>query len=55
MNTDPTPGEPEPAEIPNEETRQLLERLAAGTEPLYGPFDDLDAMFAALAAMPDDE
>ena len=41
------PAENETAEIPNEKTRQLLERLAAGTEPLYGPFDSVEEMFAA--------
>ena len=41
-------GEPEPAEIPNEETRRLFERLDAGTEPLYGPFASVEEMFAAL-------
>jgi addiction module RelB/DinJ family antitoxin len=41
-------------EIPNEETRRLLERLEAGTEPLYGPFDSVEEMFAALDAMPDE-
>ena len=41
-------------EIPNEETRRLLERLDAGTEPLYGPFASVEEMFAALDAMPDE-
>ena len=41
-------------EIPNKETRQLLERLEAGTEPLYGPFNSVEEMFAALDAMPDE-
>jgi hypothetical protein len=48
------PAEHENDEIPNEETRQLLERLEAGTEPLYGPFDSVEEMFAALDAMPDE-
>ena len=39
----------------NAETRELLARIEAGTEPLYGPFATVDAMFAALDAMPDDE
>ena len=47
-------GQDESDEIPNEETRQLLKRLEAGTEPLYGPYDSVEEMFAALDAMPDD-
>lgn len=39
-------------EIPNEETCRVLERLDAGTEPLYGPFANVEEMFAALDAMP---
>ena len=41
-------------DIPNEETSQLLERLDAGTEPLYGPYNSVEEMFAALDAMPDE-
>ncbi len=48
------PSKGEGDETPNEETRQLLERLEAGTEPLYGPFDSVEEMFAALDAMPDE-
>ena len=47
----PSPAMPEVNdgnEIPNEETRQLPERLEACTEPLYGPFDSVEEMFAAL-------
>ena len=48
------PAKDECGEIPNEETRLLLERLNAGTEPLYGPFDSVEEMFAALDTMPDE-
>ena len=49
------PEQDECDEIPNEETRQLLERLEAGTEPLYGPFNSGAELVAAALAMPDDE
>ena len=44
---DTIPAKGEGDEIPNE---GLLERLEAGTEPLYGPFDSVEEMFAALNA-----
>ena len=47
---DTIPAKGEGDEIPNEETIRLLERLEAGTEPLYGPFDSVEEMFAALNA-----
>ncbi len=33
--------EEEANEYPNAETRAVLDRVLAGTEPMYGPFDSL--------------
>ena len=35
-------------ETPNAETRTTLDRILAGTEPLHGPFDNVDDMFADI-------
>lgn len=52
LRTDTIPAKGEGDEIPNEETLRLLERREAGTEPLYGPFDSVEEMFAALNTSP---
>ena len=35
-------------EYPNAETRAVLDRVRAGTEPMFGPFESVDAMFDDL-------
>ena len=35
-------------ETPNAETRAVLDGVLAGTEPLHGPFDNADDMFADI-------
>ena len=32
-------------EVPNARVRATLDRVLAGTEPIYGPFKDADEMF----------
>ena len=39
--------------MPNAETRAVLDRIIAGTEPTYGPFDSTEEMFKAIDAMED--
>ena len=40
--------EEEANEYPNAETRAVLDRVLAGTEPMYGPFDSVEEMFADI-------
>jgi addiction module RelB/DinJ family antitoxin len=40
--------EEEANEYPNAETRAVLDRVLAGTEPMYGPFDSTEEMFADI-------
>ena len=50
------PAVAEPAEeydTPNARVRATLERVLAGTEPLYGPFDSTEEMLKAALAMKD--
>ena len=35
-------------EYPNAETRAVLDRVLAGTEPMHGPFGSVDEMFDDL-------
>ena len=43
----------EDEQMPNAETRAVLDRIIAGTEPTYGPFDSTEEMFKAIDAMED--
>ena len=45
--------EDEENEYPNAETRAVLERVLAGTEPMYGPFDSTEEMLKAALEMED--
>ena len=45
--------EEEANEYPNAETRAVLDRIIAGTEPTYGPFNSTEEMFKAIDAMDD--
>lgn len=40
--------EEEDDEVPNAETRKVLDRVLAGTEPMYGPFNSVDEMFDSI-------
>ncbi len=40
-------------ETPNAETRAVLERIDAGTEPMYGPFKSTEEMLKAALEMED--
>ena len=40
--------EDEANEYPNAETRGVLDRVLAGTEPMHGPFDSVEEMFADI-------
>ena len=46
-------GTPVNREMPNAETRAILDRVLAGTEPMYGPFDSTEEMLKAALAMED--
>ena len=39
--------------LPNAETRAVLDRMAAGAEPMYGPYDSTEEMLKAALAMED--
>ncbi|MBR4172336.1 MAG: type II toxin-antitoxin system RelB/DinJ family antitoxin [Kiritimatiellae bacterium] len=39
--------------LPNAKTRAVLDRMAAGTEPMYGPYDSTEEMLKAALAMED--
>ena len=43
----------EESETPNAETRAILDRDMAGTEPTYGPFNSTEEMLKAALAMED--
>lgn len=45
--------EEEANENPNAETRAVLDRVLAGTEPMYGPFDRTEEMIKAALEMED--
>ena len=40
-------------EAPNAETRALLKRMDAGTEPLFGPYDSTEEMLKAALELED--
>lgn len=40
-------------ETPNAETRALLKRMDAGTEPLFGPYDSTEEMLKAALELED--
>ena len=40
-------------ECPNAETRAVLDRVLAGTEPTYGPFDSTEELLKAALALKD--